>query len=60
MILLAMRALVIGGTGFIGRRLVEYLIKYDCEVTIATSGKTPTHSRTRSHLSRLTASVKKA
>ena len=36
-----MRALVIGGTGFIGRRLVEYLIKYDCEVTVATSGKTP-------------------
>lgn len=35
-----MRALVIGGTGFIGRRLVEYLIKYDCEVTIASSGKT--------------------
>lgn len=29
-----------GGTGFIGRRLVSQLLKADCEVTIATSGRT--------------------
>ncbi len=36
-----MKALVLGGTGFIGRRLVDYLIKDDWDVTIATSGKSP-------------------
>ena len=34
-----MKALVMGGTGFIGRRLVDYLIKDNWDVTIATSGK---------------------
>jgi nucleoside-diphosphate-sugar epimerase len=36
-----MKALVMGGTGFIGRRLVHHLLKADCDVTIATSGRTP-------------------
>lgn len=36
-----MKALVIGGTGFIGRRLVRQLLEADWDVTIATSGKTP-------------------
>jgi len=35
-----MRALVIGGTGFIGRRIVSNLLRADCDVTIATSGRT--------------------
>lgn len=35
-----MKALVIGGTGFIGRRLVHYLLLDGHEVTIATRGKT--------------------
>ena len=35
-----MKALVMGGTGFMGRRLVSNLLKADCDVTIATSGKT--------------------
>jgi len=34
------KALVMGGTGFIGRRLVRRLLNADCNVTIATSGKT--------------------
>ncbi len=34
-------ALVIGGTGFIGRRLVKNLLKEGVEVTIATRGKSP-------------------
>lgn len=34
-----MKALVMGGTGFIGRRLVSHLLKADCDVTIATSGR---------------------
>lgn len=36
-----MKTLVIGGTGFIGRRLVANLIDENVEVTIATRGKTP-------------------
>lgn len=36
-----MKVLVLGGTGFIGRRLVDYLLKNDCDVTIATSGRSP-------------------
>ncbi|MEM0155377.1 MAG: NAD-dependent epimerase/dehydratase family protein [Thermoplasmataceae archaeon] len=34
-----MKALVFGGTGFIGRRLVENLLRENWDVTIATSGK---------------------
>lgn len=34
-----MKVLVLGGTGFIGRRLVDSLLKENCDVTIATSGK---------------------
>lgn len=34
-----MKALVLGGTGFIGRRLVESLVSRGVEVTLATSGK---------------------
>jgi nucleoside-diphosphate-sugar epimerase len=37
---MVMKALVMGGTGFIGRRLVSNLLKADCDVTIATSGRT--------------------
>lgn len=36
-----MKALVLGGTGFIGRRLVDNLIKENWDVTIATSGRSP-------------------
>lgn len=36
-----MKALVLGGTGFIGRRLVDNLLKENCDVTIATSGNSP-------------------
>lgn len=36
-----MKTLVLGGTGFIGRRLVENLLKDGCDVTIATSGRSP-------------------
>lgn len=36
-----MKVLVLGGTGFIGRRLVEHLLRNNCDVTIATSGKSP-------------------
>lgn len=36
-----MKALVLGGTGFIGRRLVENLLEEGWDVTIATSGKSP-------------------
>ena len=36
-----MRALVLGGTGFIGRRLVRDLLRRDWEVTIAATGRTP-------------------
>jgi len=35
-----MKALVVGGTGFIGRRLVSNLLNASCDVTIATSGRT--------------------
>lgn len=35
-----MKALVLGGTGFIGRRLVRQLLERQWEVTVATSGKT--------------------
>jgi len=35
-----MKALVIGGTGFIGRRLVDYLLRDNFDVAVATSGKT--------------------
>ncbi len=35
-----MKALVLGGTGFIGRRLVEQLLSTGDEVTMVTSGKT--------------------
>lgn len=38
-----MKTLILGGTGFIGRRLVSHLMKAKCEVTIATSGKTPNY-----------------
>lgn len=38
-----MKTLILGGTGFIGRRLVSHLLKAECEVTIATSGKTPNY-----------------
>lgn len=34
-----MKALVFGGTGFIGRRLVEQLLRDNWDVTIATSGR---------------------
>lgn len=34
-----MKALVMGGTGFIGRRLVDHLLKADCDVIVASSGK---------------------
>ncbi len=37
-----MKALVLGGTGFIGRRLVGNLLSGENEVTLATSGKSPT------------------
>lgn len=36
-----MKALVLGGTGFIGRRLVNNLLSAGNEVTMATSGKSP-------------------
>lgn len=36
-----MKALVLGGTGFIGRRLVNNLLSSGEEVTLATSGKSP-------------------
>lgn len=36
-----MKALVIGGTGFIGRRLVANLIKNNAEITVGTRGSTP-------------------
>lgn len=36
-----MKSLVLGGTGFIGRRLVEQLLSSGNEVTLATSGKSP-------------------
>lgn len=36
-----MKVLVIGGTGFIGKRLVDYLLKEGCDVIVATSGRTP-------------------
>lgn len=36
-----MKALVLGGSGFIGRRLVQQLLNAKWEVTVATSGKTP-------------------
>lgn len=36
-----MKALVLGGTGFIGRRLVENLLRDDSDVTLATSGRSP-------------------
>lgn len=35
-----MKALVIGGTGFIGKRLVKYLLDAGNEVTIGSSGRT--------------------
>jgi len=35
-----MKALVVGGTGFIGRRLISNLLNTGCDVTIATSGQT--------------------
>lgn len=34
------RVLVLGGTGFIARRLVRYLHESGCEITVATSGRT--------------------
>lgn len=37
---MAMIAMVIGGTGFIGRRLVASLLKEGCEVTVASAGRT--------------------
>lgn len=36
-----MKSLVLGGTGFIGRRLVDQLLSSGSEVTLATSGKSP-------------------
>ncbi len=36
-----MKALVLGGTGFIGRRLVRSLLSGENEVTLATSGNSP-------------------
>jgi len=36
-----MKAMVLGGTGFIGRRLVASLLSEGCEVTIASTGRTP-------------------
>lgn len=36
-----MKALVLGGTGFIGRRLVDHLLKENCDVTLGTSGRSP-------------------
>ena len=36
-----MKSLVLGGTGFIGRRLVKQLLSSGDEVTLATSGKSP-------------------
>ncbi len=36
-----MKSLVLGGTGFIGRRLVNQLLSSGSEVTLATSGKSP-------------------
>lgn len=35
-----MKALVLGGTGFIGRRLVSNLLRHRCDVTMASSGRT--------------------
>jgi len=35
-----MKALVVGGTGFIGRRIVSNLLNAYCDVTVATSGRT--------------------
>ncbi len=34
-----MKVLVLGGTGFIARRLVDNLLEKKCDITIATSGK---------------------
>lgn len=34
-----MKVLVLGGTGFIGRRLVDYLLKENCDITVASSGR---------------------
>ena len=36
-----MKVLVLGGTGFISRRLVDLLLKDGADVTMATSGRTP-------------------
>lgn len=36
-----MKALVIGGTGFIGRRLVANLIRNNVDITVGTRGNTP-------------------
>lgn len=36
-----MKALVLGGTGFMGRRLVDYLIRENWDVTVASSGHSP-------------------
>lgn len=36
-----MRAFVLGGTGFIGRRLVQDLRRHEWEVTVAATGRTP-------------------
>ncbi|MCL4452340.1 MAG: NAD-dependent epimerase/dehydratase family protein [Candidatus Thermoplasmatota archaeon] len=36
-----MKVLVLGGTGFISRRLVDLLINDGADITMATSGKTP-------------------
>lgn len=38
-----MQALVLGGTGFIGRRLVAHLLDNGCDVTVGTSGRTPNY-----------------
>ena len=35
------RALVMGGTSFFGKRLVEYLLEQGCQVTVATRGTHP-------------------
>lgn len=34
-----MKALVMGGTGFIGRRLVDHLLRENWDITVASSGK---------------------